>query len=151
MSPCLPSSGNRTGSRLFVQMACSEWSMSRLWRSITGRESCSEPTGNDHLSNKPVIHREQVPGAIRIPPTLMPAPQPCGLALLRGLGVRTSIVWPMRNWFRRLIPKTTPPAACSLRNMSQRRCQGLEIREQKSRIENSHLTLTDNPLPYGCG
>ena len=33
----------------------------------------------------PVIHPEHIPEAIRIPPALMPAPQPCRFALLRRL------------------------------------------------------------------
>src|ERR1700678_4391111 len=38
------------------------------WRFITRRESRSEPTGEDDLPNKPVIHPEHGPEAIHIPP-----------------------------------------------------------------------------------
>ena len=54
-----------------------------IWRFTARRDCLSGSTGNDHLPNKPVVHREQ---AIRIPPAPDASASTLRLAFRAGCG-----------------------------------------------------------------
>jgi hypothetical protein len=109
--------------RLHVHVKCAP-STSDL-RFITRRESRSEPTGEDHLPNKPVIHPEHGPEAIHIPPAPDATASTVTARAPAQVVVRTVIVRLMSNCLRKPILKP---------------CTQLR-----------YLTPIENPLPYGCG
>jgi hypothetical protein len=101
-----------------------------------------------------VIHPEPVQEAIRIPPapdasaSTPPARAPAPAA------VRTLIVRPMsycteEAYFLNHSPSCDDSALGEAKIRAGANVQRSGNKNQES--QNSHLTLTENPLPYGCG